>query len=480
MLSERGERDLSAFVGFPLVVNTTSLLADDSQHWTRVGLDQVFNVDWSLADSGVWRLYHLQSAVEQHTVEERTSTAFGMTTPLRRSRLFSYDQALFGGEATLQKNIQTNSVLHRIVYGLELESARIEEKRTGFEENLNDGSITDNIGGEQLPTRDFPNSDIFQAGLYVQDEIVFPDERWRLIGGLRLEYYDLNPDPDPIFEANNPADPVGTTDTSVSPKLGALYHLDDAQSFYGHYVHGFRAPPFNDVNFGLALLDLGFIALPNPDLKPETVNGFELGYRYDTPTSRAAVSFFYNDYDDFIESRVNQGVDPDTGFIVFQSVNRTEAVIYGAEFRGEWDISRLLPGEGNWKVRGILALAAGEDRERDEALNSIDPPEAVLGLHYEKHRWGVASYLTMVDGKEARDADQSAEELFLPGGYGTLDLLGYYNFNEQVRLNWGLYNLFDRKYWSWADVRGLPADDPDLERFTAPGRNVSVTLTVDW
>jgi hemoglobin/transferrin/lactoferrin receptor protein len=43
-----------------------------------------------------------------------------------------------------------------------------------------------------------------------------------------------------------------------------------------------------------------------------------------------------------------------------------------------------------------------------------------------------------------------------------------------------LFNIFDRKYWSWADIRGLPADDPDLERFTAPGRNASVSLTIDW
>lgn len=40
---------------------------------------------------------------------------------------------------------------------------------------------------------------------------------------------------------------------------------------------------------------------------------------------------------------------------------------------------------------------------------------------------------------------------------------------ERLRINAGLFNLMDGKYWEWADVRGRPADDGDRP-VHAPGR----------
>jgi hemoglobin/transferrin/lactoferrin receptor protein len=42
----------------------------------------------------------------------------------------------------------------------------------------------------------------------------------------------------------------------------------------------------------------------------------------------------------------------------------------------------------------------------------------------------------------------------------------------------GLYNLFDKKYVRWADVRDLAASaSGTVDAYTQPGRNFTISLT---
>jgi hemoglobin/transferrin/lactoferrin receptor protein len=61
-----------------------------------------------------------------------------------------------------------------------------------------------------------------------------------------------------------------------------------------------------------------------------------------------------------------------------------------------------------------------------------------------------------------------------------MDLYGEYRFGEHLRLNAGIYNLTDEKYWEWTDVRGRPVGDVAIDRFTRPGRSVSASLKVEF
>jgi hemoglobin/transferrin/lactoferrin receptor protein len=54
------------------------------------------------------------------------------------------------------------------------------------------------------------------------------------------------------------------------------------------------------------------------------------------------------------------------------------------------------------------------------------------------------------------------------------------HLGEHVKLNAGIYNVTDEKYWEWADVRGRPATDVAIDRYTRPGRNVSASLKVEF
>ena len=67
-----------------------------------------------------------------------------------------------------------------------------------------------------------------------------------------------------------------------------------------------------------------------------------------------------------------------------------------------------------------------------------------------------------------------------PSGFATIDLTGQWRISDRWRFNAGIFNLADRSYYEWADVRGRIPDDPLLELFQQPGRNLSVTLTATF
>ena len=92
---------------------------------------------------------------------------------------------------------------------------------------------------------------------------------------------------------------------------------------------------------------------------------------------------------------------------------------------------------------------------------------------------------TLVAAKDRIDETQTANQ-YQPSGYGTLDLLGYWQLSEEVGVNGGLYNLTDKKYWQWDDVRGYDnvgeasvTQPANLDRLTQPGRNFAVNLVWD-
>ncbi len=62
----------------------------------------------------------------------------------------------------------------------------------------------------------------------------------------------------------------------------------------------------------------------------------------------------------------------------------------------------------------------------------------------------------------------------------TLDLSGQWRLSKKLRLNAGIANLTDRKYWNWSDVRGLSATSRVADAYTQPGRHLNVSLVADF
>jgi hemoglobin/transferrin/lactoferrin receptor protein len=455
--------------------STVLLGGDDSGSRFSVGADQRLDpTAWY--DSATWRAYWQGTDTTQKTVEQRSAVP-PRTPPVVIDRTFRFDDRTLGAEFTAVRARSSGAWNHEMTWGFEYAWTRLEEKRNGEQTNLTTGATTSTILGETFPLRDFPTSDVTDAGLFAQDEIRMGEGSWSVIPALRLNYYDLTPRPDSLYRADNPNVPVvGLTDVSLSPKLGMTWQAGASLVGFFQYSNGFRAPPPEDVNIGLELPLFNVRAVPNPDLKPEQSNGFELGARWNSTALSLTASGYYNDYHDFIESKVNLGADPVTKVILFQSQNIASARIYGTEVSatarlGEW--SQLVDG---WRARLSAAYARGDDLERDEPLNSVDPASGVASLGYDaaSGRWGGELVTTVVAAK--RRVDRSRVDLYRTGSYATLDLLGHIDLGRGLWLDAGLFNLTGREYVEWADVRGRPVGDPLIPYYTHPGRNVSVTL----
>ena len=129
---------------------------------------------------------------------------------------------------------------------------------------------------------------------------------------------NVSPRVDAIYAEDYPfAEVVSISDGEVSPKLGVVYRLFDTTEVYLQYTRGFRAPPYEDANIGLDIPVFNYRAIPNPDLRSERSDGFDLGLRWRGLNGKAHLSVFRTEFDDFIESRVRLGPDPVSGRILF-------------------------------------------------------------------------------------------------------------------------------------------------------------------
>jgi hemoglobin/transferrin/lactoferrin receptor protein len=332
-----------------------------------------------------------------------------------------------------------------------------------------------------MPVRDFPRSEVAKLGVYLQDEFRPGQSAFSIIPALRADVYRLRPLADPLYAEDNPAEaPVSVEQVSVSPKLGLSWQLREDLTAWAQYAHGFRAPPFEDVNIGLDIPQFNIRALPNPDLRPEESDSLELGLRLAGGIVSGSASVFYSRYEDFIESRVRIGTDPGTGTILFQSRNLARAEVRGAEAMLEADLSRALGLSPGWSTRLAAAYARGDDLERRQPLNSIEPLRGVVALRYDAPggRVGADLALTAATGQD-RVADGPVP-VARPGGFAVLDLTGYWRITAKVTVRAGIMNLTDRSYFEWSDVRGRAADDPLLEQYRRPGRHGSITITASF
>jgi hemoglobin/transferrin/lactoferrin receptor protein len=101
----------------------------------------------------------------------------------------------------------------------------------------------------------------------------------------------------------------------------------------------------------------------------------------------------------------------------------------------------------------------------------------VFGLGYSEPngRFGGELSWTLVAAKTRVDTTQTTNHV-QTAGYGVLDLNGWWQMTEAVAINAGLFNLTDKEYWQWGDVRGLTENSASLGRFSQPGRHAAVNL----
>lgn len=418
-------------------------------------------------------LAYFNSTYTQADTYQLRGTTAGLSPSNARTSQFWYTQNVSGAELQMHTDTSIFGLDNFLTYGLSFAYTSTTRPRNRWQITLATGARTQVVGGETYPNKNFPDTETVQAGAYIQDEITALGGKLKITPAVRLDYYSLNPDPDRYFwnstGASLNAVPSASTYISASPKLGLLYHFTDTYSAYFQYATGFRAPPYDNANFGFTNTASFYQILPNANLKPETANSFEVGFRgkYETGSSWQLTGF-YNLYNNFLETVVVGMNGPTT---LFQYVNLTNVTIWGVEARGEY---RFAP---NWAVAGWTAFAQGTDTRTGLPLDSVSPWATQARIRYGFDTGLVAQ---LIGTMTAQHNMVSNPTFFQTPAYFNLDATVGYTFNEHFKINAGAFNITDAKYWNSNDVIGVASTNRQLDLFAQPGRYFGINLTAKW
>lgn len=436
---------------------TTSQKAKDDSSRQRVSLLHKLDLNLAFADHIETQLSYQESKTKQKTLEDYLSYS-----PITASQNWSirhkdsrYQERMIQINSMLQKHFEVGQSEHLITYGFEYKRIKNRDIRKGYSTYL-----ATQISTWDKPESDFPDPTTTQYAVFVQDQITYGN--WVFLPGLRYDHYKMAPKVTQRYKNTNAQDynPNNYTDSRVSPKLGVTYQINDNYSVYGQYTQGFRAPQAVEIFGEFENTIRRYRALANTNLKAETSQSYEVGFRGKFESGSFGLATFYNKYKNFIDQDMRPSTKP--GFLFeFQNVNRDDVIIQGIEAQGEYDLAYVgLPQ--SWSILGTLAYAHGQDKGSHKPINSIEPLKGVFTLRYldaQSGRFGSDLSWTLVAHKNRINKEELANPI-TRAGYGILDLTGWWQVTENFSVNAGVYNLTNKRYWNWNDVREATGNTP--------------------
>ncbi|MFN4087852.1 MAG: TonB-dependent hemoglobin/transferrin/lactoferrin family receptor [Alphaproteobacteria bacterium] len=386
-------------------------------------------------------------------------------------------QTSYGLQGDMRKLIDAGATTHGLSFGGEIYRQETTQYSAGTDNcpDVDWTTVAQPFGPQTCRmihsnAADMPDVKSLAFGLFAQDEIGFAEGLFSLTPGLRYDWYRHRPKATAEYVRGPNFDgpvPDSASDSKLSPKLRATWHATPELDVFVQWAQGFRAPTASELyqNFGAPG---SYARVGNPGLKAETSNGFEAGVRYAGKEVGVSVTVFDNHYRDFIDQMqvAPPGGDYPVGGIIGYE-NRARVRIYGAEAAGHWDF------KSGWRVRASVAWAVGRDTKRDEYVNSVPPLRGILGLGYAEAEWGGDVSLTAAAAR-----DDVAGDGFKAQSYGIVDVTAWWEpgFLKGLRVQGGVFNLFDKKYWNALDVPdGVVSSQKDF--YSEPGRSVRLAVS---
>ena len=361
---------------------------------------------------------------------------------------------------------------HLLTYGVDYSTTENKYKQDKYTTSMA-GVVSHVYRGTTYPIKRSPDTNTNRLGIFIQDE--FDLGKAEMIAGLRFDNYELNASADSLYldycKNGSSTCPVSDLDTSnISPKIAATYPLNDDLALWAQYSKGFRAPSWWEMQASQTNLSASnpYQTVPNPDLKPETSNSYEIGFRGDYQKYNFELTGFYNVYDDFIESGVSKGTATVEGVVVDVSTtdNVSGARIWGIEFGNEY---KFTPEKGGFSVLASAGYTYGQDKDDDTPLNNIDPFKLVSGVKYTTNDNKLSGeFIGTYVGKTRRKDSITG---YWPKPYTTFDLLGKYKSSQSLDISMGIYNLFDKTYYNSGNVSSTQSST-GIEQFAEPGRHI--------
>jgi len=307
----------------------------------------------------------------------------------------------------------------------------------------------------------FPDgSSMHSAAVYLSGEWL-ATEHFDLTAGLRYSWFDIS------LPADENHAEVVLSPADLTGDIHAVYELRPGLKLVANVGRGFRPPNI----FDLATLGPrpgNRFNVANPDLDPETVWSYDLGFKAETGQLEMEVFAFYLDYSDKITSVFTGEVTPD-GRDIVRSENRNQVEIYGLEAGVYWAAADDL------RMFAVVNYTRGEE-QGDAGVafpaDRIPPLNGKLGLEYFfKTGWRVEPYLLFAsrqDRLSPRDAKDPRINPLGTAAWGTVNLSLDWQVSASLQLGMRLENLTDKAYREHAS--GIDA----------PGRNIGLWVNYSF
>ncbi|MFK0278382.1 TonB-dependent hemoglobin/transferrin/lactoferrin family receptor [Ensifer sp. NPDC090286] len=433
----------------------------------RIALEHDWQVGAAWLDSVNW---NLSWSPQKRVTDSRQRRVYSNRYQLH-DQYREYSEEFFEADIQLQSSFDLGSTRHTLTYGFD--GDRTKGDYAGINRTYN--SLTGTTTTAINQGFSFPRVTTERADFYLQDSIEFLDGQLTVNPGVRLAHYSIDPTGDASYPGLPGFRPEKQEKTELLKRVGAIYKFDDTYSVYASYGEGFKMPTsaqlFQSSNDPFS----GSYLVPNPSLKPESVESYEIGVRGELDRGYFTVATFYADYANFIRGLQPVNVIAPGGIpvVAYTSNNVEDVKLWGIEFGGEYEILENTTALANitW-TKGRQRVSSGA---ATTAFDGATPLTAVLGLKHELPDYGLQFELFGTFAAGRTEASDPAD--FLPTGYAVFDAYAKWRPRENLEVTAGIQNIFDRRYFP-NTVTGFDRVPPSvatanvnpLELQTAPGR----------
>ncbi|KPF46507.1 TonB-dependent hemoglobin/transferrin/lactoferrin family receptor [Rhizobium sp. AAP43] len=445
---------------------------EDSQR-DRVSLDYDFSNPGGFFDSAEVKVYWQQVQREAGNEGTRLVNPIGYWY---RNNAIEEESVGISGRAA--KSFETGSLNHELNVSGSYSyfwAQSFTDGRDGCIDGTYVGATCNSLHADQS---DMPDVEGSRLALRIDDKIRLDDSAWSVTPGLSFDWFDYNPTESAGYASNPGAGdlPAARAGNRFSPKFMVGYDVTPDLELFGQVSMAYRAPTVDE----LYLLYTGqggpvqYAVAGNPDLKPETGTGFEIGGNYDAGASKLRVVGFYNDYRNFIDSKDIGPVGSYSSYTEYY--NRSHVRIAGIEVGGSHQFAN------GFHVSGSMTYTNAKDVDEDEYVRTVVPFRAIAGVGYSTETWGLD--VTGTFGSAMKEGTSTTA--FNAPGYGVADLTAWWEPEKTkgLRIQAGIYNIFDKQYWDGVGYRDLSTATPSnsntnqpLAYYSEPGRHFKISLT---
>lgn len=322
--------------------------------------------------------------------------------------------------------------------------------------------------GAMLNDEFFPDVNELNAGLYVKAERDIG--KLSAIAGLRLDIFHSEANEDLKF-SKTVTDTNAQTDVLPSANVFLKYFLNDNTNIFGGVGLTHRTPTAIERYVQETAAYYG-----NPNLKPSRNFETDLGVETKlTERLKFKTKGFYSYLPDYIYQQASGGI---------KTYTNIDAYMFGGDATAVYDLSQGFALEGGvaYQRGRKLSQPAGNN---DKDLAEICPLKTKIALSYDKNGFfAVYEWLHSLDSK---DIDRDAGETPLKGwdvfnfraGYQFSEKEGRIAFLKGLSLNFGIDNMFDKKYTMANSYEYDPTDPSgtNVKIVNEPGRFIYGSLS---